>query len=148
MPPIGAHKTRTTPYHLASDGLVECFNRTLLMMLVMFARKHCDDWNDLLPAVVMAYHSSVHKSTGFSPYRLMFGEECTLSMDVGLPRPDLTGSDSNLYALWVRVLWRWLTTRYQAVRRQKRLYDKRAVKRVFSVGEWTMQTNASWTRPG
>ena len=34
---LGAHKTRTTPYHPASDGLVERFNRTLLMMLAMFA---------------------------------------------------------------------------------------------------------------
>ena len=33
----GAHKTRTTPYHPASEGLVERFNRTLLMMLAFFA---------------------------------------------------------------------------------------------------------------
>ena len=33
----GAHKTRTTPYHPASDGLVERFNRMLFMMLAMFA---------------------------------------------------------------------------------------------------------------
>ena len=32
----GAHKTRTTPYHPESDGLVERFNRTLIMMLAMF----------------------------------------------------------------------------------------------------------------
>ena len=70
----GAHMTRTTPYHPASDGLVEQFNRTLLMMLAMFAGENRDDWDDLLPAVMMAYRSSVHESTGFSPYRLMFGE--------------------------------------------------------------------------
>ena len=29
--------TRTTPYHPASDGLVQRFNRTLLMLLAMFA---------------------------------------------------------------------------------------------------------------
>ena len=36
----GAHKTRTTPYHLASDGLVERFNR---MMLAMFAGENRED---------------------------------------------------------------------------------------------------------
>ena len=70
----GSHKTRTTPYHLESDGLVERFNWILLMMLAMFAGENRDDWDDLLPAVMMAYRSSVHESTGFSPYRLMFGE--------------------------------------------------------------------------
>ena len=88
----GVHKTRTTPYHPASDGLVERFNRTLPMMLAMFAGENRDDWADLLPAVMMAYRSSV-----FSPYRLMFGEECTLPIDVGLPcqDPDLPDPITN-----------------------------------------------------
>ena len=43
----GSHKTKTTPYHPESDGLVERFNRTLLMMLAMFAGEHKDDWDDL-----------------------------------------------------------------------------------------------------
>ena len=100
----GAHKTCMTPYHPACDGLVERFNRTLLMMMAMFAGEHHDDWDDILPAVMMAYRSSVHKSTGFSPYRLMFGEEYTLPMDVGLPRHTLDVPDpiNNPCALWVR----------------------------------------------
>ena len=76
-----AHKTHTTPYHPARDVLVELFNRTLHMMLAMFAGENRDDWDDLLPAVMVAYRSSVHESIGFSPYRLMFGEECTLPLD-------------------------------------------------------------------
>ena len=69
--------------------------------------------------------------TGFSPYRLMFGEECTLPMDMGLPRSDKNLPDpiKNPYALWV---WDALDVAYdqvrrhsgQAVRRQKRLCDK------------------------
>ena len=100
----GSHKTRTTPYHPESDGMVERFNRTLLMMLAMFAGKNREDWDDLLPAVMMTYRSSVHESTGFSPYRLMFGEECTLPMDIGLPKQqsDLPDSITSPYAIWVR----------------------------------------------
>ena len=97
----GSHKTRTTPYHPESDGMVERFNMTLLMMLAMFAGKNRDDWDDLLPAVMMAYRSSVHESIGFSPYRLMFGEECTLPMDIGLPKEqsDTPDSITSPYAL-------------------------------------------------
>ena len=68
------HKIRTTLYHPESDGLVERFNRTLFMMLAMFAGENHDDWDYLLLAVMMAYRSSVHEPTGFSPYRLLFGE--------------------------------------------------------------------------
>ena len=139
----GSHKTRTTPYHPESDGMVERFNRTLPMMLTMFACKNRDDWDDLLPAVMMAYWSSVHESTGLSPYRLMFGEECTLPMDIGLPKEQLDTTDSitSPYAIWVRDV---LEEAYdqvrqhsgQAVQRQKHLYDHRAVKRNFAVGDW------------
>ena len=58
------------------------------MMLAMFAGDNRDEWDDLLPVVMMAYRYSVHESAGFSPYRLMFGEECTLPVDVGLPRQE------------------------------------------------------------
>ena len=142
----GSHKTRTTPYHPESDGIVERFNRTLLMMLAMFAGKNRDDWDDLLPAVMMAYRSSVHESTGFSPYRLMFGEECTLPMDIGLPKEQLDTTDliTSPYVIWVRDA---LEEAYdqvrqhsgRAVQRQKRLYDRRAVKRNFAVGDWVMR---------
>ena len=137
----GAHKTKTTPYHPESDGLVERFNRTLL--LAMFAGR---TWDDFLLAVMMAYRSSVHESMGFSPYRLMFGEECTLPMDVGLPRreSDLPDLITSPHAVWVRDA---LEVAYdqvrrhsgQAVQRQKRLYDRRAVRRLFAVGDWILR---------
>ena len=142
----GSHKTRTTPYHPESDGFVERFDRTLLMMLAMFAGENRDDWDYLLLAVMMAYCSSVHESTGFSPYRLMFGEECTLPIDVGLPRrePDLPDPISSPYSIWVRDAMEVAFDQVrrhsgQAVQHQKRLYDQRAVRRLFSVGDWVMR---------
>ena len=126
----GSHKTRTTPCHPESDGLVEQFNRTLLMMLAMFAGQNRDDWDDLLPVVMMAYRSSVHESTGFSLYRLMFGEECTLPMDVGLPRlePDLPDSIASSYAVWVRDALRTI----RSVDIRDRRYN---VRKDYTIGE-------------
>ena len=46
---LGTVKTKTTPYHPRSDGLVERFNRTLLAMLAMFVSREHDNWDDLLP---------------------------------------------------------------------------------------------------
>ena len=142
----GSHTTKTTPYHPESDRLVERFHRTLLMMLAIFAGEHKDDWDDLLPLVMMAYRSSVHESTGFSPYRLMFGEECTLPMDIGLPyrHPDPTHDVASLYAVWVKdslevVFDQVRRHSGQAVQRQKRLYDQRAVQRLFVLGDWVLR---------
>ena len=79
---LGCVKTRTAPYHPESDGMVERFNRTCLMMLSMSVNDRRDNWHELLPFVMHAYRTSVHESTGYSPYRLMMGEECSLPQDV------------------------------------------------------------------
>ena len=66
---LGTVKTKTTPYHPRSDGLVERFNRTLLAMLAMFVSQEHDNWDDLLPFMMLAYNTTVHTTTGFTPYR-------------------------------------------------------------------------------
>ena len=77
---LGCAKTRTEPYHTESDGMVERFNRMCLMMLSMFVNDRRDNWNELLPFVMHAYRTSVHETTGYSPFCLVMGEECSLSL--------------------------------------------------------------------
>ena len=76
---LGVVKTRTTPYHPQSDGLVERFNRTLLNLLSMAASENERDWDLHIPMVMMAYRTSVQESIGCTPLYLMFGRELRAS---------------------------------------------------------------------
>ena len=67
----------------------------------------------------------------FNPYRLMFGEECTLPMDISLPNrhpdPHMT-SRARMRCGSLEVAFDQVRRHSgQAVQRQKRLYDQRAV---------------------
>ena len=66
------NKTRTTPYHPQSDGLMEQFNRTLVGMLAATMEEHPGDWDKHLREVCMAYNTSVHPSTWFTPLVMIF----------------------------------------------------------------------------
>ena len=138
---LGTVKTKTTPYHPRSDGLVERFNRTLLAMLAMFVSQEHDNWDDLLPFMMLAYNTTVHTSTGFTPYRLVFGDECNLPGNLVHRelRTDPPPGDPGTYASWVQQA---LYESYDEVRaqqqrathRQKRNYDSKAVARAFPIG--------------
>ena len=143
---LGTVKTKTTPYHPRSDGLVERFNRTLLAMLAMFVSQEHDNWDDLLPFMMLAYNTTVHTTTGFTPYRLVFGEECNLPGNLVHRelRADPPPGDPGTYASWVQQA---LYESYDEVRaqqqrathRQKRNYDSKAVARAFPIGCWTLR---------
>ena len=133
---LGCVKTRTAPYHPESDGMVERFNRTCLMMLSMFVNDRRDNWHELLPVVMHAYQTSVHESTGYSPFRLMMGEQCSLPQDV--TTEELCASREHdvaphPFAIWVRDA---LEVAYDQVRHS--LHFK-AVNRKFPVGSWVLR---------
>ena len=81
-------RTRTTPYHPQSDGMVERFNRTLTAMLSAYVQENQRDWDAQIPYVMMAYRSAVHKSTGLTPNMLMLGRETSLPLDLIYEMPE------------------------------------------------------------
>ena len=85
---LGINKTRTTPYHPQSDGMVERFNRTLAMQLSKFADYNQRDWDLHIPFLLMAYRSAIHNSTGCSPAKMMLGREPKLPIDLMFSRPE------------------------------------------------------------
>ena len=76
------NKTWTTSFHPQSNADIERMNRILLNMLPKCIDQNQSDWSTLLPFVLMAYQSSVHESTGFTPYVFVFGHEMSLPLDL------------------------------------------------------------------
>ena len=87
---------------------------------------------------------SVHESTGYSPFRLMMGEECSLPQDVSTDELREHDVAPHPFAAWVCDA---LEVAYDHVRhslhrtatRRKRLYAVKAVNRKFPVGSWVLR---------
>lgn len=53
-------------------------------MLSLFIDDNQLNWDNLLPYVMLAYRSSVHASMAFTPYKVLFGREIVLPVDIML----------------------------------------------------------------
>lgn len=74
------HKT-TSSYHPQTNGLTERFHRTLSDMLSMYIRPDHTNWDTILPFVTFAYNTAVQRTTGYSPYFLVYGRDPSFILD-------------------------------------------------------------------
>ena len=64
---LEVEKTRQTPFHPQSNAVIHRMNETLQNMLAICVNEEQSNWSEQLPYVNMAYRSSVHESTGYTP---------------------------------------------------------------------------------
>ncbi|KAL5011956.1 hypothetical protein ScPMuIL_010507 [Solemya velum] len=70
---LSIKKLSSTPYHPQTNGLVEKFNGTLKTMLKTYAMSESRNWDKHLPYVLFAYREVPNETTGFSPFKLLYG---------------------------------------------------------------------------
>ena len=71
-----------------ANGLDERYNQTLQNMLVKYTHQKKAVWDDFLDTCVYAYNTSVHETTAFTPFELMFGRRAVLPIDLEIAKCD------------------------------------------------------------
>ncbi len=142
----GISKTRTTPYHPRGNP-VERFNQTLLQMLGTLNNKEKSRWKDYVKPLVHAYNCTKSDVTGFSPYKLMFGRQPRLPIDLafGLPVDGQSGSHSKyVQGLKSRLEESYKVAKKNAAKvaeRNKKRYDKHVVISTLEVSDRVLVKN-------
>ena len=57
-------------------------------MLRLYVDRDQSDWDEWLPLCNMAYNGSVHSSSGYSPFFMMYGRDLRLPVEMVFPSPD------------------------------------------------------------
>lgn len=135
-------KTRTTPYHPSSNGMIERFNQTLVNMMSAYVDKKQENWDLNLSLLTSAYRSTIHETTGFSPNFLMLGREVRTPIEIalGVDKPDINDRDYHEYAANIVSTMKEaynLTREHLAsqTQRQKRDYDARLSVNTYRPGD-------------
>ena len=138
---FGICKTRSSPYHPSSNGLVERFNRTLASLIRSYLEMRVTDWDEHIPYLTSAYRATVHPSTGFTPNFLMFGRETSGPVDLLFPVPKEGQSPSvpeYVVSMQERLVECYNPARERlraAAERQKRDHDTRVSQNKFQPGD-------------
>lgn len=129
---------KTTAYHPQSNGSLERSHHVLTEYLKNFI-SHDNEWDEYIALAMFSYNTSVHESTKYSPFQLVFGR---------LPRtpssrPPLEEEDIETYPQYLTNLFTRLSDAQEDARkhllnskeRSKRYYDKRIHPYQFDPGD-------------
>lgn len=68
----------SSPYHRQTNGALECSHHTLKEYL-KHINQNQNNWDDYVSLAMFTYNTHIHKSTGYTPYELIFGHKAYIS---------------------------------------------------------------------
>ena len=91
-------KHMTASYNPRANGSVERQNATIAQTLRMYVSKDQSNWYLLLPTVHMSIRSAPNtESSGFSPYKMLFGNEMRIPFDTALVLREKLGPEAKTH---------------------------------------------------
>ena len=81
---LGIRNQFSSPGHPQANGQTEVTNRTLLKIIKTKLDEAKGAWLEELPNVLWAYRTMTRTPTGETPFRLIYGIEAVISVEVGV----------------------------------------------------------------
>jgi hypothetical protein len=141
---LGLHHENSTPYYPQANGQVEAINKVLITMLRRMIGIHKTSWHTMLFSALWSYQTSVKSTTGFTPFRLVYGVEAILLIECEIPSlklvvellPNTSAEEECLYIMRLDKTRRNATLVIEAQKKcVNSQYDKHVKPRVFSKGD-------------
>ena len=137
---LSIKKLRTSPYHPQTDGQTERYNRTLIEMLSCYVNKHQTDWDEYIKYCLFAYRMGVHEATQQTPFKMMYGRECNLPIDLEFQPTTTRYMDEPDYHDQMKErfheIWKLAGLHVKFNQESfKELYDRKAKGHTFTVGQ-------------
>lgn len=85
---MGVKKVTTSAYHPQGNGMIERGHRSILDSLSKVCGDNPEQWPNKLPAVLWADRITVKRTTGFSPFYLVYGRHGKLPIHLAEPTWD------------------------------------------------------------
>uniref|UniRef100_A0A2N9G5B1 RNA-directed DNA polymerase n=1 Tax=Fagus sylvatica TaxID=28930 RepID=A0A2N9G5B1_FAGSY len=81
---LGIHNHYSSPGHPQANGQVEVTNRSLLKLIKTRLEGAKGVWPEELPSILWAYRTTVRIPTGETPFRMTFGTEAVVPVEIGM----------------------------------------------------------------
>ena len=136
------HQLSTSGYHPQTNGSLERSHTPVMDFIHTYSEKF-DDWNSLASFATFAYNTSVHSSTNFTPFQLVYGRVARFPMKI--PKAE----QLRIYNLYLQDLATRLNemkiaaeeNQILAKTRAKERYDKTAKPLKATVGDYVWVLN-------
>lgn len=140
---LGIQRLRTSVYHPQTDGLVERYNKTIKNMLRKVISETGRDWDQKLPLILFAIRTHEQRSTGYSPFEILFGRKARTLLDMASEQweeEEEEGQPLCKYAAELKSslshIWGTVHEHMEkAQTAQKQQYDRNSLLREFQPGD-------------
>nr|XP_025665327.1 uncharacterized protein LOC112764025 [Arachis hypogaea] len=138
--------------HPQSNGLAEAANKIILQAL----KKKLDHakglWAELIPEVLWAYNTTIHSTTKETPFRLVYGSEAMIPMEVSQSSIRTLAEDHEKARQaeldLIEEIRETAAIRHRALQQQvSRRYSRKVVPRSFNHGDLVLRKTEQARRP-